>query len=214
MRCIVLTQAIGHVLRALASFGLVKETGKDTWAANRTTHALADVNVAGAVDHAFDVHGPVAHALPYWLKSHNYQMITSNKDLPFHVALKTDLTPFEWMKQHPEQMKGLGHAMAIQRSSFWGESYPIEKEVGDFSAEEASALLVDIGGGFGQQAQAFQKEFPALEGRGRVVVQDIPETLSKAPKVDGMEFMVQDFFQPQQIKVSFGDSDYYFGDIC
>lgn len=136
--------------------------------------------------------------MPSFFKDNKYQPITSNKNLPFHKALKTDLPPFEWMQQHPEQMKALGHGMAMQRTKSWIDSYPIDEEVGNFQPSEDSAMLVDIGGGFGQQAIAFKQKFPNLPGQ--VIDQDISATLSKAPPAEGVKFMVQDFFQPQAVK--------------
>jgi demethylsterigmatocystin 6-O-methyltransferase len=125
-------------------------------------------------------------------------MITSNEDVPFQKAFNTDLAAFDWLKQHPEHMESLGHAMAMQRAVHWIDSYPVEEEVGSFTPVPDSALLVDIGGGFGQQAIAFRKRFPNLPGR--VVVQDIPETLGRATASEEVEFMAQDFFEPQGIK--------------
>lgn len=74
-------------------------------------------------------------ALPEFLAEREYQMITSSKDLPFQKAFKTDLTPFDWLKLHPEHIKSLGHAMAIQRQSHWIDHYPVEQEVGSFIPE-------------------------------------------------------------------------------
>ncbi|KAF2267964.1 S-adenosyl-L-methionine-dependent methyltransferase [Lojkania enalia] len=189
---------LGHLLRAFAAFGLIKETGKDEFAANRTTKILADVNVSGAIEHAFELHGKCHLVLPAYLKERKYQNISSNHDLAFQKAFNTNLTPFEWLKQRPEQMKSLGHAMAIQRPVHWIESYDIEKEVSSTAPAPDSALLVDVGGGFGQQAIAFKNKFPSLPGR--IIVQDIPETLDRAPATEGIEFMVQDFFSPQEVK--------------
>ncbi|KAF2473185.1 S-adenosyl-L-methionine-dependent methyltransferase [Lindgomyces ingoldianus] len=193
-------ELLGHLMRTQAAFGLFKETGKDEFTANRMTKALADPDVAGAIAHATDVHSAVAHVLPDFLKARRYQNMTSNKDTPFQMAMKTDLTPFEWMKDRPEQMKSLGHAMRIQRAGNWTDSYPVEREVGAFSPAPNSALLVDVGGGFGQQSIAFKSRFPSLPGR--IVVQDIPATLDQAKTSEGIEFMVQDFFQPQALKAA------------
>ncbi|KAJ4350204.1 uncharacterized protein N0V89_008825 [Didymosphaeria variabile] len=189
---------LSHLLRAMAAFGLIDELSVDTFAANRTTHTLANVHVSGAIAHGYDIHLPTAYAFPSWLAENKYQDISSNKNLPFHKALKTDLTPFEWMAQRPEQMASLGHAMAIQREGHWLDSYPVMNAIGDFKASAESAVLVDIGGGFGQQASAFKKKFFDVEGR--IVVQDIASTLSSAPKVEGLEFQEHDFFKEQPIK--------------
>ncbi|KAF2795939.1 methyltransferase B [Melanomma pulvis-pyrius CBS 109.77] len=189
---------LGHILRALAAFGLIKETAQDTFTSSRLTQTLANSNVSGAVDHVFDIHAVVAHTLPSYLKSHAYQDMTSNLDLPFHQAFKTTLTPFDWLRQRPEQMKSLGHAMAMQREEHWIEHYPVLSEIHSFIPSPTSALLVDVGGGFGQQAIAFHQKF--ADAPGRIIVQDIPETLDRAKPVEGIEFQVQDFFKPQQVK--------------
>jgi len=100
------------------------------------------------------------------------------------------------MKQNSEQMKALGHVMVLDAARRWVSSYPVENEVGDFEAGDDSALLVDIGGGFGQHSAALRQKFPHP---GRIVVQDVPSTLAHAPKIDSIEFESHDFFTPQPI---------------
>jgi demethylsterigmatocystin 6-O-methyltransferase len=182
----------------MAAFGFVVETEKDTFTANRITKALANPDVVGASPHVTYLHALTAQVLPRYLREHKYQALTDTKDPPFHLALGTDLAPFEWMGQYPEQMKALGHAMRIGRIHSWVESYPIEKAIGSFKAGAESALLLDIGGGFGQQAAAFKSQVPYASGR--IVVQDIASTLTHAPSIEGIEFQEHDFFTPQPIK--------------
>lgn len=94
-------------------------------------------------------------------------------------------------------MKSLGHLMALQRVNSWVDSYPVAQELA--SAKPDDTLLVDIGGGFGQQAVAFRGKLPDL--KGRVVVQDIKSTLqARVAQPEGVEFIEYDFFQPQTIK--------------
>jgi demethylsterigmatocystin 6-O-methyltransferase len=95
-------------------------------------------------------------------------------------------------------MKSLGHLMAMQRDEFWGDSFPVEKEIGSFEASPEKPILVDVGGGYGQQSINFKKRLPNVSGR--VIVQDVPSTLSQAKPVEGIEFIEHDFFQPQTIK--------------
>jgi demethylsterigmatocystin 6-O-methyltransferase len=187
-----------HLLRSMASFGFIFETEKDTFSANKFTHILAKPDVAGAVDHVTGLHALTAHVLPSYLREHNYGNMNNPKDLPFHKALNTDLAPFEWMKQNPSQMKAMGHAMRVGRLSIWVDSYPVEDEARDFHSTDNTALLVDVGGGFGQQALAFKTKFDSL--KGRIIVQDIASTLAHAPATEGLEFQEHDFFEPQPIK--------------
>lgn len=189
---------LAHLLRSMAAFGFIVETDKDTFTANRIAKVLAHPDVVGAFPHVTHLHALTAQVLPQYLREHKYQAMTDAKDLPFHLALGTDLPPFEWMKQHPEQMKALGHAMRIERIHSWVESYPIGKTIGSFEADADSALLVDIGGGFGQQAVAFKSRVPSTPGR--IIVQDIASTLANAPSIEGIEFQEHDFFTPQPIK--------------
>ncbi|RAR07913.1 S-adenosyl-L-methionine-dependent methyltransferase [Stemphylium lycopersici] len=189
---------LSHVLRSMASFGLIAEVSKDTFAANRTTRVFANPHVIGAVPHVSKLHLPVMQAIPEYLKEHKYQDITDSKDLPFHTAMKTKLTPFEWMKQDGEQMKALGHVMVLDSVNSWVASYPAEEVAGNFKPESDSALLVDIGGGFGQHSVAFKKKFSTLPGR--IVVQDVPSTLAHAQAVDGIDFQAHDFFTAQPIR--------------
>lgn len=189
---------LAHLLRSMSAFGFIVETKKDTFTANRVTVALAHPDVVGAFPHVTHLHALTARVLPGYLRDHRYQDLTDNKDLPFHLALGTDLPPFEWMKQHPEQMKALGHAMRIERLHSWVESYPLKQDIGNFEAAPDSALLVDVGGGFGQQSVAFQAQFPSATGR--LVVQDVASTLAHAPKLAGIDFQEHDFFTPQPIK--------------
>ncbi|KAH6616694.1 S-adenosyl-L-methionine-dependent methyltransferase [Boeremia exigua] len=187
-----------RLLRSMASFGLISETAKDTFTANRVTLVLADPDVVGAFPHVSHLHARTAQALPAYLRDHGYQNMTNTKDLPFHLALGTDLSPFEWMKQHPEQMKALGHAMRIERSQSWLDSYPLSDQMSSFQATEGSVLLVDIGGGFGQQAVAFKDRVSSRSDH--IVVQDLASTLMHAPAINGIEFQEHDFFTPQPVQ--------------
>jgi demethylsterigmatocystin 6-O-methyltransferase len=102
------------------------------------------------------------------------------------------------MASQPGHAKALGFAMQFQRGSSWIDTFPVEEALGEFPVSLDQGLFIDVGGGFGQQAIAFKQNFPALIGR--VVVQDIPVTLSNAKPVDGIEFVAHDFFLPQPIK--------------
>ncbi|PLB45682.1 S-adenosyl-L-methionine-dependent methyltransferase, partial [Aspergillus steynii IBT 23096] len=189
-----------RVLRAQAAFGLITQTNINEFTANKCTTALADPNIAGMVSYQSEHFGPVFQALPTFLRERDNQPVTSNKDTAFQKAFHTDLTAFEWMCQNPEQLKNLGKLMAIHRDRHWIETFPVEREVADVSISPHQAILVDVGGGYGQQAIAFRQRFPQLPGR--VVVQDIPETLKHAAAVDGIEFMAHDFFKHQPIRAA------------
>jgi demethylsterigmatocystin 6-O-methyltransferase len=188
-----------HILRSMSSFGLIQETSKDTFSANRVTKVFANVHVAGAAPQITNIYSPAAQVLPQYLKEHKYQDMNNLKDLPFHLALRTELEPFEYLKQDPEQMKALGHVMVLDGVQSWVTSYPVERELNTFQPASDSAVLVDIGGGFGQHSVFFKEKFPDV--KGRIVVQDLPSTLAHLPtKPPGIGFEEHDFFTPQTIR--------------
>ncbi|KAH8704512.1 S-adenosyl-L-methionine-dependent methyltransferase [Phaeosphaeriaceae sp. PMI808] len=196
-----------HLLQSMASFGFIQETAKSTYTANYLTKKFAIPDLAGAAPNITKLQAPTALAMPEYLKEHKYQDMTNIKDLPFHKGLNTDLEPFEYCKKHPDQMKSLGYIMVLDAVQSWTSSYPVEKEIADFKSSTDSALLVDIGGGFGQHSKFFKEKYPNLPGR--VVVQDLPATLAHLPpsQPDGIEFVAHDFFTEQTIR---GAKFYYF----
>jgi demethylsterigmatocystin 6-O-methyltransferase len=183
----------------MASFGLIKETAKDMFQANRVTKTMANPQVEGAAPHISVSQALATQAMPQWLKDHKYQNMDSLNDLPFHKGLGTDLSPFDYLEANPAQMKALGHVMVLDGTQSWTESYPVEKELQDFKPSNDSAVLVDIGGGFGQHSVFFKEKFPHIEGR--VVVEDLASTLKHiSAKPAGIDFEEYDFFTPQPIR--------------
>ena len=141
--------------------------------------------------------GPCTQALPNFLAETKYRNIVSKHQTVFQKAFHTDLSFFEWLPQHPQHTKSLGHLMALDRSSHWVDRYPVVEKFGSLATGPEKAILVDVGGSFGQQAVAFRNKFPDCPGR--VIVQDIPATLTSAQPVRGVEFMAHDFFGAQPI---------------
>ena len=46
----------------------------------------------------------------------------------------------------------------------------------------------------------FRRKCEALGVKGRIVLQDLKETVERVGSIEGVEVMEQDFFQPQSIK--------------
>jgi len=90
--------------------------------------------------------------------------------------------------------------------STWGERhallqhiYPVKEKILDaFSANMSPVLFVDVGGGYGQKSIALKAAFPDFPGQ--IIVQDLPMSIDLAPEVQGIKFMVHDFFNEQPIK--------------
>ena len=86
-----------------------------------------------------------------------------------------------------------------ERSWFDPHYFPVEMKIQDSGLNDGMALLVDVGGGLGHDAEAFRKSFPNLPGR--LIVQDLPASIKQAAPVGrGIEMMSHDFFSPQPIQ--------------
>ncbi|RDW76541.1 uncharacterized protein DSM5745_06533 [Aspergillus mulundensis] len=121
------------------------------------------------------------------------------QDTIFQKAFNAPLSVYEWMKQHPEHYGGLFKTLALCSNHDWVDAFPIVDEIGSFMSNDAErVLLVDVGGGTGPQAAIFRQRLPHITGR--VIVQDIPETLEHANAIDGIEFMEYDCFSPHPIR--------------
>lgn len=159
---------------------------------------------------------PSLNALPAFLSSTGYQNPSDESNTAFNMAFNTPLLFFPYIKDRPEYMAAAGQYMGVWRDSqtSWLNVYPFEDEVKRMmpttaaTAEEDNVsssveedqriLFVDVGGALGQQCRAVRKKFPHL--KGRVINQDLAAMLDARTTTagdDDVEFMVHDFFQPQ-----------------
>lgn len=93
--------------------------------------------------------------------------------------------------------------MLTQISSFmlpWHKIYPLVDNVQISLSDSDFVLLVDVGGGQGADALAFRQAHPNISGR--IIVEDLPETIAGADKTSlhGVELQAYDFFTPQPVK--------------
>lgn len=116
----------------------------------------------------------------------------------FQQAWGTSLHHFSWFAEHPEALQYFNDFMALRRQPdiSWLSVYPVEKEAA--GCDSARPVYVNIGGGIGHQCAQFKDKYPALAGR--VILQDLPHSISNALHTPGVENMAHNFFDPQPIK--------------
>ena len=87
--------------------------------------------------------------------------------------------------------------MTVQRAGAvsWLSAFPFKQELGNF---QGNTVLVDIGGGFGHQCIAVKEAFPELAGK--LILQDLPQTFAFVGKIEGVEVIEHNFFEPQPVK--------------
>ncbi|KAL1858033.1 hypothetical protein Daus18300_010145 [Diaporthe australafricana] len=192
---------IGRFLRYLASMNQIGEISQDTFAANNTTNTLAQPAYRGFVYHHVHTVGAVSHVFPDVLAATNYRNLEEATDTATKKAFSTDQTGFEWLRAQPRRFEAFQQAMSLapQARVPWFTVFPLaaelERRASPGNSNVDSVALVDVGGGFGQRCAALVTAFPAL--RGRLVLQDVPQTLAIAPPLDGVRAMEHDFFAPQ-----------------
>ena len=109
---------------------------------------------------------------------------------------------FGLLQKNPEQKQSFDDYMASRRlidAPQWFDIYPAAEKLKDVRKDADAVLLVDIAGGPGQELGRFKQRYPRFPGR--LVLQDLPLTLSRIEKLpEGMESMPYDFFTPQPVK--------------
>jgi len=141
--------------------------------------------------------GPVIQELPDFLEETKWANIEDFTKTPLQKAFNTDLPGFAWFPSQTERFGYFQQVMTVQRAGAvnWLSVFPFKQELGDF---QGSAVLVDVGGGFGHQCIAVKEAFPELAGK--LVLQDLPQTLAFVGKIEGVEVTEQNFFEPQPVK--------------
>lgn len=88
--------------------------------------------------------------------------------------------------------------MMLPKDGSWLDVIPIADQMRSLVADADRKIFVDIAGSIGHQCLRLLSKHPNLAGR--VILQDLEETFQRAPKIDGVEFMVHDFFREQPVK--------------
>lgn len=93
--------------------------------------------------------------------------------------------------------------MTVERPGSWLDVFPFQEEIeGWKGGNEERVLMVDVGGGFGQQSVGLRKKYPGL--KGRVVLQDLPATIGRlGGGLEGVEVMAHNFLEVQPVKGQF-----------
>ena len=193
--------ATERFLRYLAAQGVIGEVNIESWVPTNVTRALTNPNLRAGVVHTFDLVGSCFHKMPDWLIEHDFKTPAETHDCPFQPAFGTKQDLFEWFPSHPQFLNNFNSWMAGQREGRegWLEFYDFEKEIidGFEKGKGEGTLVVDIGGARGHELQAIRQKFPNLPGR--LILQDLPETVKQAPTDVGFEPQVHDFFTPEPI---------------
>ncbi|KAF2730937.1 S-adenosyl-L-methionine-dependent methyltransferase [Polyplosphaeria fusca] len=205
---------LARILRTLAGYGVIKETGVDEFASTNVSTTLARPGTAGIIKHYFDVVGLLYQATPAYLDKHGYKDLNDAHNTVFQAAHDTTQTPFEWISSRPEAYANFNTYMAARNADqvSWLQNYPVHKDISptDPNINPERVLFVDVGGGIGHQATDFRAKYKEIPGR--VLNQDLAFPIKQAKGIGapGVEHMVHDIFTPNPIK---GAKYYYIREV-
>lgn len=134
------------------------------------------------------------------MKKTGYKNPTDQSYTAFHDAWNTTTDVYSWVMNHPEHLEPFNKYMALrgkdQPKNSWLNVYPVSKKILGLDSERP--VFVDVGGGIGHKAAEFLEKYPDMSGR--VILQDLPNSIAKALPTQGVEKIAHDFFQPQPVK--------------
>ncbi|KAF7586328.1 hypothetical protein BBP40_009056 [Aspergillus hancockii] len=204
---------IVRVMRVLTAIGLCDEVDNETYTANEKTHFKILPGSIAAEKHHFDLDFGMGGRLVEYMRGPGIQQFADEPDAItlFKYAHGTDVI-FGLLEKNPEQKQAFDNYMAARRVDGlpqWFEIYPAAEKFANARKDPEAVLMVDVGGGPGQELIRFREKHPDVPGR--LVLQDLPLTLQRIEKLpDGIEAAECDFFSPQPVK---GARAYFLRDV-
>ena len=196
---------LARIMKHLAAMGTIREVSAEVYEHTALSRAMIDAPVYDAVTCCYDILRPSYQKLPQYLAEHSYAMPKDPNDGPFQYAFGAGQNLFQYLVANPDQMmKWTGHMAGYSYGRpRWCQPgfYPVEDRLGEgLQPGNDQVLLVDVGGGKGQDLLLFKKQFPHLPGR--LVLQDLPEVITEAKSTleDDIEAFGHDFTTPQPVE--------------
>jgi len=195
---------VHRLMRHLAAMDIVHEASANEFTSTGFTNALTEDRFRGGIIYTYDVLGPSLRRLPEYMKDTTYRNPSDPAGGPFQFAHDTKDPFFPWLMGHEKYMTSFNQYMGGYRvgKPTWLDPglYPIDSTLTlDTQGEaEKGVLIVDVGGGMGQDLQELKTKQPGV--RGRMVLQDLPAVIDQIKDLDaGIERTPHDFFTTQPV---------------
>lgn len=144
--------------------------------------------------------------LPEFYAQKGWKSPDDAHDGPFQFAMGTQSHYFDFLSSEPYYQKAFNTTMTAsfrRKGQSWFSFFPVEEKL---RVEDSTApLLVDIGGGKGEDILAFRDKFPHLPGK--IILQDLPVVVEGVQDTTPpVEVQGYNFFDKQPVK---GGKAYY-----
>lgn len=204
--------------------GIVREVSKDTFSSTPSTAAFtSSSSLASVVIHGYVLSSDtqsylpqltgyrthflnILSKLPEYFAQKGWNSPNDADDGPFQFATGTQSHYFDFLSSEPYYQQAFNTTMTAsfrRKGQSWFKFFPVEEKL---RVEDPMApLLVDIGGGQGEDILAFQDKFPHLPGK--LVLQDLPVVVEGIQgTISPVEAQGYNFFDEQPNK---GAKAYY-----
>lgn len=204
--------------------GIVREISKDTFSSTPSTAAFVSSSpFAAVVIHGYVLSPDTQSYLPLLTKHSTHFLTVLSKlpeyfaqkgwkspddadDGPFQFAMGTRSHYFDFLSSEPYYQQAFNTTMTAsfrRKGQSWFSFFPVEEKL---RVEDPMApLLVDIGGGKGEDILAFRDRFPHLPGK--LILQDLPVVVEGIQNtISPVEVQGYNFFDEQPAK---GAKAYY-----
>ncbi|KAL4935114.1 hypothetical protein BDV06DRAFT_207631 [Aspergillus oleicola] len=204
-QCAADEELIARLMRVASAAGFVLEAGPKCYSATAVTRALGTQTYFSGLRWIHFM-SRTTDCLPEYFKDFQHQNPTSNDKTPFNYHFKTDLGPFEWMTQTSHEIqRDFIQFMAVSRSTgqAWTTYWDVKHRIFDgVEINHDTPLLVDIGGGVGQDLHLVKKALGHVI-KGQLVVEDQASVIKNVPNAvhdPNFVYLAHDFFTPQPIR--------------
>ena len=193
-------ELLKRILRLLAAHGALRQVAPDIYAATPLSQTFGQDGAAASTP-AFltDLTGPLLLKTPEFLKCIGYVNPADVMNCPFQLSFNTKSSFFEWLHIQPDAAATFNRTMRGYNSQRpnWFQFFPVEQLLIAGTSPDQT-ILVDIGGGHGQDISRFVQRFP--QTADQLVLQDLPLVIEGAKPNPGIKATTHDFFTPQPIK--------------
>lgn len=124
----------------------------------------------------------------------------------FKNAFCTDIDLFPWLMAHPKPLSNFNDCMVEQRLHRvdWFNFTPVEDVLIERYKGGNAPLLVDIGGNRGYDLDGLKRKYPAVNGQGKLILQDLPQVIEDIGDLDEETVrMAFDFHTRQPVRGMF-----------
>lgn len=141
----------------------------------------------------------VLSRLPEYFHTKGWESPSDAFDGPFQFAIESPHY-FDFLSSNPYYQQAFNKTMTMsfrRRGKDWFDVFPVADRLR--VPRDADPLLVDIGGGQGEDLKKFKGRFPTMPGK--LFLQDLPAVVQGVQDLPaGIEVQDHDFFQVQPVK--------------